>query len=183
LVARPVGAIPQARIKERRTMTTKQTPTLEQLERDLLQRTESLHRRLTAPEGSMEASPPPNTPEKRAAALAKGVRKLERAAYLARTARPAALPLARELLRIAQSITRYGPDVQKGDLHSVVADAIALEAETGVPVARRLAEAVAQFERLFKPRGLSPQQFVRQMLLRRQLRAQLSEMREKRRLG
>src|SRR5271168_1230127 len=55
--------------------------------------------------------------------------------------------------------------------------AIAVEAETRLPVARRLAEAVGQFEKLFKPRGLSPAQFVRQMQFRRRLSAQLSSIR------
>jgi hypothetical protein len=86
---------------------------------------------------------------------------LERAAYLAGTAGVSiSLPLARELRRIAESIVHDGPDVQIGDLHCAVADAVAVEAQTGVPVARRLAEAVAGFEKLFR-RGerLSPKQW------------------------
>jgi hypothetical protein len=163
-------------------MATKPGPTLEELERDLLQRTERLHRRLTALEGSMEALPPPSTPEKQAAALATGVRKLERAAYLARTAGVSiSLPLADELRSIAQSIVRDGPDVQMGDLHCAVAAAVAVEAQTGVPVARRLAEAVAGFEKLFRQvERLSPRQWAARNLWKRQHLPRHSMGRERR---
>jgi hypothetical protein len=133
-------------------MTTKTIPTLEQLERDLRQRTESLYRRLTAPEGSMEAFPPPNTPEKRAAALAKGVRKLERAAYLAHGApggviagpRAAAHRPEHHAVRARRSDGRSSP---RGDRRHRVGGGVRRA------VARRLADAVARFENLFKPRG------------------------------
>jgi hypothetical protein len=128
-------------------------PTLEQLERDVRQKLDNLHRRLIAPQGASEAGPPSNTPEERAAALARAVKKLRRAAYHARRARsPASLPLARELARIAESIQRNGVDVQLGDLCAMVGVAVAVEAETGEPVARRLAEAARVFEKLFMPK-------------------------------
>jgi hypothetical protein len=86
-------------------------------------------------------------------------------------------------MRIGDSVQRNGLDVQMADLHRMVGAAVAIEAETGEPVALRLAEAVARFEGVFvpqKPRR-SAGQYVREMQFRRRLRSMLSEMREKRR--
>jgi hypothetical protein len=76
-------------------------------------------------------------PEKRRLALAKGLQKLKRAAYHASKARaPASRPLAVGLLRIAERIERDGLNAQLADdLRSMVGAAIAIEAETGEPVA------------------------------------------------
>ncbi len=59
------------------------------------------------------------------------------------------------------------------DLERVVGAAVAIEAETGEPVARRLAEAVARFDGVFIPQKpkMSPLQFVRAMQFRRRLRS------------
>jgi hypothetical protein len=119
-------------------------PPLEAVEKDTLQKIASLEQRLRARE----------RPEKRPLALAKGVQKLKRAAYHARKARaPASRPLVAELLRISASIERHGLDAQlAGDLGSMVGAAVAVEAETGEPVAHRIATAVDWFA---KPHVLS----------------------------
>ena len=145
---------------------------LEELQRDLLHRTRDLHRALVAPEGSIEARPP-NTPENAASAVDKGLQKLRRAADHARAAKAASAPLSRELMRIADSIERNGLDVQMADLERIVGPAFGIEAETGEPVARRLAEAVARFDGVFmrqKPK-VSARPFVQQMQFWRRVRA------------
>jgi hypothetical protein len=72
-------------------------------------------------------------------ALAKGVQKLKRAAYHARKAH-APRPLEAGLLRISASIERNGLDAQLADdLRAMVGPAVAIEAETGEPVAQRIA--------------------------------------------
>jgi hypothetical protein len=76
-------------------------------------------------------------------------------------------------MRIADSIERNGLDVQMADLERIVGAAVAIEAETGEPVAQRLAEAVARFDGVFmrqKPK-VSARQFVREIQFRRRLRA------------
>jgi hypothetical protein len=154
------------------------------LERDLRERTDTLHRRLRAlrEESPGDAAASLNTPEKKALALKKGLRKLRRAAHYARVTRaPTSPPLVRELRRIARSIDHDGLDGQMADLLRMVGAAVALEADTGAPVARRLAEAVARFEGVFAPPGRSAKWFVQQLQFRRRLRAQVAEMREKRR--
>jgi hypothetical protein len=154
-------------------MSRRDKPSLEDLQRDLLYRTRELHRALIAPEGSIEA-PPPNAPKDGAVAVNKGLQKLRRAAYHARLANVAAsAPVSRELMRIADSIERNGLDLQMADLKRIIGAAAAIEAETGEPVAQRLAEAVAQFDGVFVPqkRKLSARQFVRQIQFRRRLRA------------
>ena len=86
-------------------------------------------------------------PEKRPLALAKGLQKLKRAAYHAHRARArASRPLETELLRISATIEIHGLDAQLvGDLRSMVGVAAAIEAETGEPVAQRIATAVDWF--------------------------------------
>jgi hypothetical protein len=76
-------------------------------------------------------------------------------------------------MRIADSIERNGLDVHMADLERIVGAAVAIEAETGEPVAQRLAEAVARFDAVFVPQKpkVSARQFVRQMQFRRKLRA------------
>jgi hypothetical protein len=138
---------------------------------------------LIAPEHSVEAALPANTPEKRALAVANGLRKLRRAVYHARAAVASTSPaVSWELMRIGDSVQRNGLDVQMADPHRAVGAAVAIEAETGEPVARRLAEAVARFEGVFAPQKprRSALQFVQQMQFRRRLRSMLSEMRDKR---
>jgi hypothetical protein len=110
---------------------------LETVAKDTLRKIASLEQQLRARKG----------PEKRPLALAKGVQKLKRAAYHARKARaPVSRPLAAGLLNISARIERHGLDAQlAGDLRSVVAAAVALEAETGEPVAQRIATAVDWF--------------------------------------
>jgi hypothetical protein len=116
-------------------MSRRAKPSLEDLQRDLLHRI--LHRALIAPEGSIEARPL-NAPKEVAVAINKGLLKLRRAAYHARSANlPASVPTSRELMRIADSIERNGLDVQMADLERIVGAAVAIEAETGEPVARR----------------------------------------------
>jgi hypothetical protein len=80
-------------------------------------------------------------------ALAKGIQKLKRAAYHARKARAAnSRRLVAGLLRISASIKLHGLDpLLLGDLRSMVKAAVAVEAETGEPVARRIATAVDWF--------------------------------------
>jgi hypothetical protein len=79
--------------------------------------------------------------------LAQGLKKLKRAAYHAHKARArASRPLETELLRISASIALHGLDAQlAGDLRSTVGSAVVVEAETGEPVARRIATAVEWF--------------------------------------
>jgi hypothetical protein len=117
-------------------------PTLEAVQKDTLRKIASLEQRLRAREG----------PEKRPLALAKGVQKLKRAAYHAGKARaPISRSLAAELLRISARIERYGLDAQlAGELRPMVVAAVAVEAETGEPVAQRIATAVNWFT---KPHG------------------------------
>jgi hypothetical protein len=116
-------------------MSRREKPSLEELQRDLLHRTRELHRALIAPEGSIEARPA-STPEKGALAVDKGLQKLRRAAGHARAAKAAAsAPVSRELMRIADSIERNGLDVQMADLERIVGAGVAIEAETGEPVA------------------------------------------------
>ena len=88
-------------------------------------------------------------PEKRPLALAKGLQKLKRAAYHAHKASArASRPLETELLRISASIENHGLDAQLvADLRSMVRVAAAIEAETGEPVAQRIATAVDWFAR------------------------------------
>jgi hypothetical protein len=112
-------------------------PPLEAVQKDTLRKIASLEERLRAREG----------PEKRPLALAKGVQKLKRAAYHAHKARaPISRSLAAELLRISKRIERQGLDAQlAGELRSTVGAAVAVEAETGEPVAQRIATAVDWF--------------------------------------
>jgi hypothetical protein len=160
-------------------MTSNPRP-MGQLERELLRSIDDLHRRLLALTGG-GPTPTLNTAEKKAAALKKGLRKLHRAAHYARvTGASTALPLVRELRRIARSIDHGGLDGQMADLHRIVGAAVALEAETGAPVARRLAEAVARFEGVFAPQVLSPAQWARRSLWKRQHLPRSSIRREKR---
>jgi hypothetical protein len=115
------------------------SPSLEAVEKDTLRKIASLEQRLRAREG----------PEKRPLALAKGVQKLKRAAYHARRARaPGSHPLEAGLLRISARIERHGlvPELA-GDLRSIIGAAVAVEAETGEPVAQRIATAVDWFEK------------------------------------
>jgi hypothetical protein len=87
-------------------MSRRAKPSLEELQRDLLHRTRELRRALIAPEGSIEA-PPASAPEQGAVAVNKGLLKLRRAAYHARSANAAAsAPVSRELMGIADSIER-----------------------------------------------------------------------------
>jgi hypothetical protein len=76
-------------------------------------------------------------------------------------------------MRIADSIERNGVGVQMADLERIVGAAVAIEAETGEPVARRLAEAVARFDEVFAPQkpNVSARQFIRQLQFRWRLRA------------
>jgi hypothetical protein len=76
-------------------------------------------------------------------------------------------------MRIADSIERNGLDVQMADLERIVGAAVAIEAESGEPVARRLLEAVARFDGVFVPQKpkVSAAQFVRRMQFGRRLRA------------
>ena len=92
-------------------------------------------------------------PEKRPLALAKGLKKLKRAAYHAHKSRArTSRPLENELLRISASIERDGLDPRlAGDLRSMVGTAVAVEAETGEPVAQRLATAVDWFAKPHAP--------------------------------
>jgi hypothetical protein len=85
----------------------------------------------------------------------------------------ASVSVSRELLRIAYGIERNGLDVQMADLERMLGAAVAIEAETGEPMARRLAEAVSRFEGVFMPQKpkVSPKQFIRAMPFRRRLRA------------
>jgi hypothetical protein len=122
-------------------------PPLETVEKNTLRKIASLEQRLRIPEG----------PEKRRLALAKGLQKLKRAAYHASKARaPASRLLAVGLLRISERIERGGLDAQLADdLRSMVGAAIAIEAETGEPVAQRIATAVDWFT---KPHARSRRQ-------------------------
>jgi hypothetical protein len=154
-------------------MSPREPPSLDERQRDLLYRTRELHRALIAPEGSIEARPP-STSEKAALAVNKGLLKLRRAAYHARSANAAAsAPVSRELMRIADSIGRNGLDVQMADLVRIVGAAVAIEAESGEPVARRLLEAVARFDGVFVPQKpkVSARQFIREIQFGRRLRA------------
>jgi hypothetical protein len=110
---------------------------LESVKNDTLRKIDSLARRLSAAE----------EPEKRPMALAKGLKKLKRAAYHARKARVhASRPLERELLRISENIELTGLDPKLADdLRSMVGAAAVVEAQTGEPVAQRIATAVDWF--------------------------------------
>jgi cell division topological specificity factor len=112
---------------------------LESVKRNTLRKIASLEQQLRAGEG----------PEKRPLALAKGVQKLKRAAYHALKARaPAYRPLAADLLRISANIELHGLDAQlAGELGPMVVAAVAVEAETGEPVAQRIATAVDWFSK------------------------------------
>jgi hypothetical protein len=112
-------------------------PPLEAVAKETLRKIASLEQRLRARE----------KPEKRPLALAKGLQKLKRAAYHAHKARVrASRPLETELLRISASIALHGLDAQlAGDLRSMVGAAVVFEAETGEPVAQRIATAVDWF--------------------------------------
>jgi hypothetical protein len=76
-------------------------------------------------------------------------------------------------MRIADSIERNGLDVQMADLERIVGAAVAIEAESGEPVARRLLEAVARFDGVFVPQKpkVSARQFIREIQFGRRLRA------------
>jgi hypothetical protein len=123
---------------------------LESIKQDTLRKIDSLEQRLRARE----------VPEKRPLALAKGLKKLKRAAYHAHKARVrASRPLENELLRISTSIELNGLDAQlAGDLRSMVGAAVVVEAQTGEPVAQRIATAVDWFA---KPhaRPIKPQRW------------------------
>jgi hypothetical protein len=112
-------------------------PALESVKKNTLRKIASLEQRLRAQEG----------PEKRPLALAKGVQKLKRAAYHALKARaPAYRPLAADLLRISANIELHGLDAQIArELEPMVLAAVAVEAETGEPVAQRIATAIDWF--------------------------------------
>jgi hypothetical protein len=114
------------------------TPSLEIVEKDTLRKIEFLEQLLRD-----------QKPEKRPLALAKGVQKLKRAAYHASKARAAASrPLAAELQRISTCIELHGLDAElAGDLRSMVGAAVVVEAETGEPVAQRIATAVDWFSK------------------------------------
>jgi hypothetical protein len=106
-------------------------------------------------------------------AVNKGLQKLGRAAYHARVRKLRRRHRSRELVRIADSIGRNGLDAQMADLERIVGAAVAIEAETGEPVAQRLAEAVARFDGVFvrqKPK-VSARQFIQQMQFWRRVRA------------
>jgi hypothetical protein len=119
---------------------------LEAIAKETLRKIASLEQRLRARE----------EPEKRPLALAKGLKKLKRAAYHAHKARVrASRPLENELLRISASIALRGLDAElAGDLRSMVGAAVVVEAETGEPVARRIATAVDWFEKPHAPTKL-----------------------------
>ena len=112
-------------------------PPLEAIAKETLRKIAALELRLRARE----------EPEKRPLALAKGLQKLKRAAYHAHKARArASRPLETELLRISASIALRGLDAElAGDLRSMVGAAVVVEAETGEPVAQRIATAVDWF--------------------------------------
>ena len=115
-------------------------PPLETAAKDALRKIAALGLQLRAGEG----------PEKRPLALAKGVQKLRRAAYHAHKARaPASRPLEARLLRVSASIERNGLDAQLADdLRAMIGPAVAVEAETGEPVAQRIASALDWFTKL-----------------------------------
>jgi hypothetical protein len=119
------------------------TPSLDVVAKTALRKIASLERRLRAWK----------EPEKRPLALAKGLKKLKRAAYHAHKARArGSRPLEAELLRISASIALHGLDAKlAGDLRSMVGAAVVVEAETGEPVARRIATAVDWFEKPHAP--------------------------------
>ena len=110
---------------------------LEAIAKETLRKIASLEQRLQAR----------GEPENRPLALAKGLQKLKRAAYHAHKARArASRSLETELLRISASIALHGLDAQlAGDLRSTVGSAVVVEAETGEPVAQRIATAVDWF--------------------------------------
>jgi hypothetical protein len=126
-------------------------PALDAVEKDTLRKITSLEQRLRGRQA----------PEKRPLASAKGVQKLKRAAYHARRAHaPASRELAAELLRISARIAHHGLDpVLAGALRSTVEAAVAVEAQSGEPVARRIATAVDWFAKphAFK-RSRTPEQ-------------------------
>jgi hypothetical protein len=87
-------------------VNSREKPSLEDLQRDLLYRTRELHRALIAPEGCIEARPP-NAPEEGAVAVNKGLQKLRRAAYHARSANAASsAPVSRELDNLERKAAR-----------------------------------------------------------------------------
>jgi hypothetical protein len=119
------------------------TPSLDVVAKETLCQIASLEERLRARE----------EPEKRPLALAKGLQKLKRAAYHAHKAPArASRPLETELLRISASIALRGLDAElAGDILLTVGAAVVVEAETGEPVARRIATAVDWFEKPHAP--------------------------------
>jgi DNA-nicking Smr family endonuclease len=125
------------------------TPPLETVEKVTLRKIASLEQRLRTRQA----------PEKRPLAQAKGVQKLKRAAYHARKARaPVSRSLESELLRISANIELHGLDPQLvGALRSMVCAAVAVEAQTGEPVAQRIAMAVDWFTKPHaRSRGRKP---------------------------
>jgi hypothetical protein len=112
-------------------------PTLMMLEKDVERKIASLELRLRSR----------NSEDKRPLALAKGLQKLKRAAYYATKARaPDSSPLAIQLQRISARIQLHGLDAEvAAALGSPIKIAAAIEAETGEPVAQRVATAVEWF--------------------------------------
>jgi hypothetical protein len=76
-------------------------------------------------------------------------------------------------MRIADSIERNGLDVQMADLERIVGAAVAVEAETGEPVVRRVAEAVARPDGVFVPQKpkVSARRFIQEIQFRRRPRS------------
>jgi hypothetical protein len=123
-------------------------PSLETVEKVSQRKVASLELRLQAKNG----------PDRRPLALAKGLQKLNRAAYYASKARaPASGPLAAELRRISARIRVDGIDAEvASNLGSLIRVAAAIEAETGEPVAQRIATAVNWFTKPHARSGRQP---------------------------
>jgi hypothetical protein len=113
------------------------TPPLETVQKITQRKVASLELRLRAQ----------NAPDRRPLALARGLQKLKRAAYYANKARaPASGHLAAELRRVSARIQAHGFDAEVvSTLGSLIRVAATIEAETGEPVARRIATAVNWF--------------------------------------
>jgi hypothetical protein len=133
----------------------------------MLRKLDELELRLGAPEGSV--APREAKPEKRAVLIEKGVKKLRRAAQLApKASAPRSRALAAELSNIAACIESRGMAAETvAALHPMVGVAVAVEAETGAPVAHRLSEAVDRFRSLYGRTELSPAQWVQQVRWKR----------------
>jgi hypothetical protein len=112
-------------------------PTLMTLEKNVQRKVASLELRLRSPSSG----------DKRPLALARGLQKLRRAAYYAcKAGAPGSSPLAIELQRISARIRLHGLDADvAAQLRPLIKIAAAIEAETGEPVAQRVATAVEWF--------------------------------------